>query len=257
MNETKTIDFKEALVALVDERRTQGEAHPDAAELARFRARELAEDDAERVREHLLTCRECLEQVRNPAVFTQPPSEFERAAFWRALRPELPPGATPAPARPRPSRTLYALAAGLGGVALSLGLLSLEQGRTISRQREVLAAQQGPIANAPIFDLTAGTKRSGGPAPPPLALPAGQGFTLVLTPEERVSAGRFELVVARAGGEVLRTIPDLHPHPEDGTFTLWLPAGTLPEGELTLELRALGGTASRPVEAFRVVVGGD
>ncbi len=85
--------FREVVRALAETQETRG-AHTTLEEWTAYRRGELPEEESGRLREHLLACSECLDQVLlDPAVYCrsapQDPhqvSEFELAAARRALR---------------------------------------------------------------------------------------------------------------------------------------------------------------------------
>lgn len=250
----RTADFKTVLVDWVDDQRAMTAEHPDPETLARLRRGELPAAEAQSVREHLLGCRECLALWRDPEAFAPqgPRSDFELAAFWRTLEPRL--EKTPAPVTepaplakilPFPQRSAFfavaaSLAAGVVGLALWGAGLQAKLGE-LSR----------PVANAPIIDLAERPTRSG-TGDELVTLPAGTGFTLVLTPAEVPVFASYELRIVAAGERVVSTLRGLAPHAEDATFSLWLPAGALPAGELRLELVGVEDGQETPLGEYRV-----
>lgn len=111
--------------------------HPTPEELEAYHAKELSPEEEERIREHLVACRECADLVLDLQAFSvaarKPDAgvvDFEQAAAWRDLREKLPfrPEPIVEPAAPEPRRRRSALRpawgiAALLAVAISGGLV--------------------------------------------------------------------------------------------------------------------------------------
>ncbi len=251
-------DFRAAFAGFVEERASGAPVHATAEALAALRAAELEPAAAEAVRGHLLGCRECMERFRAPADFEPAPAaDFEAAAFWRSLVPriaalEAQRRGTAAPTAPRVRQPRQALLAASLAAVVGLGLVAAVERSVVLEQRRTIASLRQPTANAPIVDLAGEAMRSGGG--PSFEAVAGAGFTLVLTPTEPAAAGSFELTIAAPGGIPEITVTGLTPNPADGTFSLWLPAGSLTPGEHRLSLRRLEPAGRVLVEEFRLDV---
>ena len=279
----KRIDFKAALVDLIDEARDPAVSHPEDDELRQFQLRQLPVEEAERLRGHLLTCRECFARLReldSPA----PPetgADFELAAFWRGLWPRVAaeeadgPGAPadpeqptvtspparilplrtaqtspPAPATASPRRFPLALAATFLTATLGLSLWIAIQNRALQDQRRTLHELTQPQGNVPILDLSTASARGAG-AGELVEAKADEGFLLVLTPAQVTGEGTCTLRILDAAGREVRTVSGLARNSQDATFSLWLPRGALAAGDYQLELRDATGHS----ETFRLRIG--
>ena len=238
------VDFKTAFVDFVDSAEDVG-PHPDPGELRRFQAGELPETEAERLREHLLGCRECMAYLRSPESFavTDPKTDFEIAAFWRGLRPDLKPSRVRQGSR---QRGVYALAAGLAAGVLGLGTWSAMQSRTI-------ATLSAPRPNVPIHDLSAADAR-GGPVRHPASLVAGVGGVLVLTPTAVPEQTEYGLRILGPGEAAIHTVHGLVPDPHDQTFSLDVMPGFLEPGAYTVELYGNGPGGKTALGTFHLSV---
>jgi hypothetical protein len=87
--------------------------HPTPEELEAYHAKELSPEEEERIREHLVACRECADLMLDLqslyAAANQPETgvaDFEQATAWRDLREKLPfrPEPIVEPAAPEPRR---------------------------------------------------------------------------------------------------------------------------------------------------------
>jgi hypothetical protein len=243
------IDLKATLVEAIDET-WRASAHPDPEDLERLRRGELEEERAEPLREHLLGCRECMTRWQSPEAFADAAvGEFERAAFWRGLKSRIEADAGEPKEASRTSvgswlqRFSPWLAAACLVAVAGLSAWVRTQQHELSR----------PRANAPIYDLDAAFEPRDGSAQELLEVPAGIGFTLVVTPDA-AAAGPYELGIVDASGREVHTVRGLVPHPVDRTFSLWLPAGALAAGDYRLELR---GGGRQPIESYGLRVASD
>jgi hypothetical protein len=244
------IDFKATLVEAIDET-WRASAHPDPEDLERLRRGELEEERAEPLREHLLGCRECMTRWQSPEAFAGASAgELERAAFWRGLKPRL---ETRAGEPKRTSRTSAATRLQRFSPWLAAACLVAVAGLSawVRTQQHELSR---PRANAPIYDLDAAFEPRDGNTQELLEVPAGIGFTLVVTPNATTAAGPYELGIVDASGREVHTVRGLVPRPVDRTFSLWLPAGALAAGDYRLELR---GGGRQPIESYRLRVAPD
>ncbi|HRC86894.1 MAG TPA: zf-HC2 domain-containing protein [Thermoanaerobaculia bacterium] len=253
MTEPPEMDFKSAFVDLLDAEAVESEHHPEPELLARLHRGELAGEQAEALREHLIGCRPCFARYHSPEAFAAPGpgSDFELAAFWRSLRPRL------MEARqekaPHRARWPLALAAGLALACLGLAFWALLAQSHLAASRRQLAELAGPQANARIYDLKpVGSMRGGSGAP--LEVPQG-GFTLLLAPQGSPSGATYSLVIQDAAGREVQLIRGLAPDTEDGTLAVWLPRGLLAPGKYRLELYRDGEPAPRErVGEYHLVV---
>jgi len=162
------------------------------------------------------------------------PADFETAASWRALRPRL---------EPRRWQLPPALA------ALLLVAVAGSSGWYLGRQGPSAGLSE-PRPNARVVDLFGEASRRTPDGRPQVVAVADAGVLLVLTPAVVPEAPSYKARILDAGGEQVRMVPGLAPHPADQTFTLFLPPGALPDGVYRIELFA-GGSAE-PIAAYRV-----
>jgi hypothetical protein len=250
------IDFRQALTAWVEEEGRASGGHPDAETLRDYRDGLLAPDEEAPVDEHLLACRQCFGLAQDLAAFFQarraaagPPAavaDFESAAFWRALRPRLPPREAPAERRRAAGAVAkrwhlpVAVAASVLLTALGFSFWMADQQRALAANEVRMAALQAPRPNTRIYDLFLDTsERSGESQPQPVALPAGS--MLLLTPRDFGDFPGYAVEILDAGGKRAWAGGGFAPDPEDGTLTLWLPPDFLEPGEY--RVRLLGGDA--------------
>lgn len=259
MSQQQLVDFKTTFVDLIDGAMDPG-THPNTGELRRFHAGELPEEGAERLREHLLYCRECVAYLRSPESFADrdPKSDFEIAAFWRGLRPSLevtPPSRgvghrsiehQPGGHRPDGHRPLYALAASLAVGLLGLSLWTVLQSRAI-------ATLSAPRPNVPIHDLRTADAR-GESVHKPTEIQADVGGLLLLTPTAAAEHPEYSLRILDGDGTRVRTIPGLVPDPREQTFSLNVLPGFLEPGDYTIELHGNGTNDEAALGTFPLKV---
>jgi hypothetical protein len=248
--EGSAADLKRALREIVAA--GTGEEHPAPEELLAYAARALPPAAAERVREHLTLCEECLGLFLDIGSLTpEAPGDAaaagETAAAWEQLATVLasepasrPEAAAERPAvlsfRPRigaPPRALYALAASLLLAVVGLGFW-------VGSLRRELSALQAPQVNVQVIDLyPASGERSTGAATEAPALGAeGERVTVILNPGGELHGEAFTVEVLGEDGRRLWAGSDLSPN-RYGSFTLLLPRRLLAAGARTIRLYGL------------------
>ena len=239
---SKLPDFKTTYVALVEAEKAAADGHPDLDDLiACHRGGELAAEDQSRVHAHLLECRECatavaeLESFRKAACGEPQSVDFETVASWHALRRRL------------GKRRWYfptALAASFLAAVLGLSTWIVVQQRTLAEHRK-------PRPNAAIVDLIEDASRRAGGPPQEIGAPAA-GVTLVLTPDVVPAFPSYEITILDSTGSVVRTVSGLENQPENDTFTVFLPPGSLAAGDYRIELHGRGDESGEPIASYRI-----
>lgn len=228
--------------------------HPPPDELLDYHEGALSPGAEERVREHLVHCRECSDAVLDFAAFPalEPPEEGRRLTKrnlderWRELSLELDRRARPAWQR---HEVLLPLAAVLLVAAVALGAWG------VGLQRQV-AELQGPRSDTYLVaDLRpeGRTFRGGGEVVEVPAWAERLAVLLPVAPGELEGLSDFTVTVrGPRGGTVVEGVR-VRPNPE-GDFTLTLPRRLLPPGEYRVELRGARGGERVPVARYPVTV---
>lgn len=217
--------------------------HPDLDHLLAYRAGELADEEASRLQDHLVQCRECADLVLEAAVFEDPEthaprtSDIERVTVWRGLRKSFRHGA--------PVPILTAVAAVLVlAVGVSIWML----------QTRSVTPAPGVEALGPIYDVYSASRvRSGAREPEPVVFPPGvDQVTVILTPERVPTFPRYAAEVETPEGSVLR-LDDLYRSPANG-FHLGLSRAAVTEGTLSVRLLGVDDGATTEIDRFEVPV---
>jgi hypothetical protein len=215
--------LRDALAAELAERGTEG-PHPDAEMLRAYRGDALENEHEEAVRRHLLTCPRCLEDFfALEGEEVPPPSEFERAAAWRALRSRL-----PAPGPPLRSRWVERWAA-----LFLCALLAAYCAWTTLEIRELSQPQLDSV----IWDVLPGEER-GGASPEEISWKPGGQLNLVLPYPGEGTYSRHGVEVLGPGGKTWRSGPRILAV-ELETWILTLPARYVEPGEIRIRLYGL------------------
>lgn len=253
-------DFKTSYAALVEESRAASGPHVLPEEVAALEQGDLQEPERSRVRGHLLACRDCFEIWRDFKSFAAADAaplaasvgDLEAARFLRRLRPRLD-RAEGAPRRASAALAwrlpLAAAASLIAVVGLSIWVVALQ--RTVADRDRTIAELAVPRPNAPIYDLTIDTSLRSGGEPQVPEVPAGTGFTVVLTPQQLANPGVYQLKIFDPKGVARHTIRGLERNVEDDTFTVWIPPDFLGPGEYRLELSA-GTDGSDSIATYRL-----
>jgi hypothetical protein len=245
-------DLDDAIRELAAEDRETLAEHPDPEALLAYHEGALAEDQADRVQEHLARCPDCAQAVLDFAAFPglEPPgaehrlSPAEVRSRWRELERRL-----ARPARPVWQRhhVLLPLAAAffLAAVGLAVWAGSL---------RERVERLEGPRGD--VFVVGAlrpeGASLRGG-EPPEVPDWAGRVVVYLPLPPGGSDHPAYEVdAVSRAGRRVLAGLP-VRPSPE-GLVALDLPRELLGEGEVTFELFGLERGSRREVARYPLSV---
>jgi Putative zinc-finger len=248
--EERASEFSDTLLELI-EASPEPVDHPSPEQWIAYHRGELADDEAARLQEHLVRCRDCFDLAAGAAAFAQPDEEpnagqeVETAALWRLLRPRLAPSSpgnvraiSPGPRR-RPSwgSRLPSLLAASFFVAL-VGLTAWNL-----RQRSVLEALRQPQPNAPIFDIGSVERAPGGRE---WTVPA-RPLMLVLRPSKELPAYRLVIRDDAAGREI--SSHELRPN-QDLVLTLYFPE--LKPGRYRLEISSARGGGVLETRLLRV-----
>jgi len=221
--------------------------HPDPEELAAYHAGELPPAEEERLRDHLVACRECagllldLDGLADPG-FGAGTGSDDQEVVWQRLREEIQGKAPVVPLR-RPARAAPrwkpALAAALLAATLGLSLWVASLRRTV----EDLSR---PQLNAPVLDLYSGTARGAGSPPPVFTVPReARFFTVILNPAGQRRYEGYRVEILRPDGGRVWSGEGLERN-AFGSFSLTLPRGAIGPGEY--RIRLLGRTG-RDVES--------
>ncbi len=266
----KKADFKRSLAAWAEQERRASDDHPTAAALDDYRRGVLPPAAKEELKEHLVLCHPCFDQVRDldafhrvrsadggPASRSPAVADFETAAFWRTLRPRLEARpATPAVRRPGGRRSgawrlPAAVAASVLVTALGFSFWVGSQHRALAASEARLAALQAPRPNARIYDLYVDTsERSGENRPQPVEVAAGS--MLILTPRDAGDYPEVAVEIYDAAGSQAWAGSGFAADPVDGSFTLWLPPELLPPGDYRVRLVGRGADTSELIEEYEV-----
>jgi len=211
--------------------------HPEIDQLVRYHAGELTEAREERVRDHLVTCRECTETLLDLDRFVAAGADREATTTAPA------PAPSPAGGRRRP---LLAMAAALLIVAVALGVWLAREHRAAERLRQRVATLSAPRPDVPIVDLLPDSSIRSEAGREPATLPPGEEYvTLVLNLPRAAEVDAFEAEVVDPRGTVVWDGPIQRSR--FGTFTLGLWRRSLPPGRTLIRLYGLGenGTDGR------------
>jgi hypothetical protein len=285
---TKASDFKTAFAAMMRAEPSVADGHPTIDELIAYRAGELPATERERLQEHLAACKECFEELRELDAFAAVPTaeaavsgsgvvDFEVAAFWRQLRPQLAlePGSEEEPSTPEPTvaatgstpstvtvrripattplwRRPAAIAASFLVTVVGLGALLLLQQHRLADQGQTIAELTRPRPNPEIFDLYPDGSERSGAASEIRSFEGPAGATLIITPREPGDYPDYRVEIVDADGEEVWSGSGFEKHPVDGTFSLWLPPGAFPPGEYRVRLSGVAGGSSELLEEYVV-----
>lgn len=250
--------LKTGIRGLAAEARRGLEPHPSPGELLDYQAGDLAEEERERLQDHLALCPGCARTVLDLSAFpdVEPLREEDRladsalASEWRRFQDRA--GAAPAPRRPAlffPPRLAWALAASL---LLAVAGLSIRVGRL----RDEVNTLSGPRVNVLVADLVPrdeAVERSpdGEEA---IRVPEGaERLLLVLNLAEAPSYPGYRIEIAALGGTRIWSHEGLRPS-ADGNFTLEVPRRLLADGRYVIRLYGLKGNAATRVAEYAVRV---
>ncbi len=255
MSET-TADFRTSVTKLVEATREQSATHPDLERWMAYRDGKLPAAEQERLRRHLVGCRECVALVLDLETFSRPEasdragiSEFEVAAAWRAVRSALPEEVRPQRRWQGPT----ALAASLLAAVLGLSTWLAIEHRTTTGLRRTVAELSQPQINVPIEDLWPDTATRGGLQPAVEVLRAGRSFTLVLNLQELREFPDYQVEIIDSEGTEIWSSTGLEMS-SFGNFTLGIPRGFLPAGEYGVRLYGLDGERNVPLQDYAVEI---
>jgi hypothetical protein len=232
--------------------------HPNPEHLAAYHAGELPLEDAERLQDHLVTCRECagllldLDRLADPEFGAEAIPEAVKVDLWQRVAADIrKEDSAPAPVVPlrRPApRWPQALAAALLAAVLGLSLWVVSLRQTVHDLSQ-------PQLNAPVLDLYAGAVRSETNTPVPSVPPDVEVFTVVLNPAGQRRYDQYRVEIAREGGGVVWSGEGLEPNPF-GSFSLTLSRQRLEPGEYRFRLFGRSGGAEQRIEDYGLRVEG-
>ena len=228
---------------LHEEARARAGPHPEMEDLADYLGGALDGEAEERLRDHLVGCRECADRVLEMRPLMQPDerpepgvADLEIEAAWRRLQDRT--AADRAVAGP--SRALRALAASLAVAALALGLWvgRLQQINQALRSR--VAEASAPVPNLPAFYLN-GATRAADAVDRTLDVPrAAPSFALFFSIAEAEADGEYGVRFFDPGGGLVLESDGLVMS-DSGGLRLGLPRDLLPAGVYRVVLRARRG----------------
>lgn len=249
-------DFEDALRQevrqMASEARDQLDGHPSPKTLLAYETEELSEQEAAKVRSHLVVCRECARAVLDLAAFpdiepapgVEPLSAEQEEAQWGRLLDRIAreeDRAAPGSGSLAGWRTLQLLAAGLALLCLALGFW-------VYRLEQRPGTGEGPTANLYVTELLPvdtpvlrGVQRVRVP-------PGMRSVVLLLIVSDLRPFDDYRVRVRRGGegGEVAWEQIGLV-RGSEGYFTISVPRGLLPTGRYRLVLEGL-----RPGETERL-----
>ncbi len=268
--DVKNADRRDPLRAAVcsssAEARAGGDVHPSSDLLLAYHDQELADGEAEAVREHLALCAECacraldLEPLSRRALAEDEglPSEEEA---WQAARRALdvegllhggsgsPAGMAEASWLSREwlsgPRLAWAAAAVLLLTTVGLSLRLADAGRSLADAGRSLAELERVRANVPLLDLhplSASIQRAEG-SPPHASAAAGGDLVLILHLLDPGSYARYRLAAFAAGdleGQAAWSTDALERSAE-GDFTVLLPPRLVAAGDYRIRLYGIDG----------------
>lgn len=254
--------------------------HPPVATLTAHLRGELPPDQADRVREHVAGCDDCIELLLDLDAFERPAdaaevagSSAERSDSWQRLlaqrpwddpailspseRPATsPPASPPSPAtraaereparrdrrRPLPWRTPL-IAASLAAAALT-GLWALHLHRQLTT----------PDPDHPVIDLVPGGVTRGGDPVVAFEVPRDASFTALIVPDAEGPFEHYQAVLLDAEGDevwrgTLRPREPADPYP---TLSLALSRRLLDQRSYTLRLWGMEGDQRTEAGSYRV-----
>ena len=224
--------------------------HPTPEELDAYHAKELSSEEEERIREHLVACRECADLVLDLQAFSvaarQPDTgvvDFEQAAAWRDLREKLPfrpePGTEPVKTIPR-RRGFFAPLRSARGIAAVLAV-AVVSGVLVYQLREPVKVQEVTVDPW-------GSFRGGEGESQTISLPAK--IWLRVPPDDSSPDYRADLY---QGEQKVETISDLRKD-DLSNVLLELPSGCLEPGEYEIRLAGLEDGQERVIETYRILI---
>ena len=231
--------------------------HPSSAQLLDYVTDELAEQESERLREHVAACPGCAAQLLELGAFpdVEPPpvrrlseEDVERslARFRAEIRNRGLSLASPRAGAPAGLLRWLARAAALAIVLLG----GLSVGRALRSGPPGPQVQLNPVIAELAPSADRATRSDGGVS---IRVPAGaDGIVLVLGLADGRELEAYSAEIRRArGGAPLWSGQGLGRRPE-GSFVIVLPRGLLPDGELAIELSGRSGDRSLLLATYRL-----
>ncbi len=242
--------FRESLEALAREAAPSG-PHPSAPELDAYRSGQLSGGDESRMLDHLVGCRDCVDQLLllDPWAATEGSGEgsdnlvdFEAHLAWREMQARV--REMELRRRVQRWRVPIALAASLLVAALGVS------GTMAIHHRTLVSELTRPQPNAPVEDLFANRGRSGGTsALTTVEVPAGAtSYTLILSVAQEYPEYEVQILDS-AGDEVLWSSREVEID-SYGAGTLGLSRHFLGAGMYRVRLWGLGGERPELIEDY-------
>ncbi len=255
----RNVDRSDPVIAAVREwsaeARTRETAHPTPDVLLAYHHRQLADAEAEALREHLALCTECARRALDLAALSgrelpegEARSSARAADAWpgtrRALAAEgLLRASHPAPVEASRFRRLslfgprlaYAAAAVFLLTSVGLSLRLAEAGRTLAELEQARAN----VVLVDLHPLAAGAQRADD-LPPPRAAAAGEYLVLILHLLDPGTFDRYRAQILDQEGRTVWSTESLRRTPETD-FTVLLPRRLLAGGRYRVRLHGLDG----------------
>ena len=248
----------ETLHQAIEEILVKSDTHPDADELVAYHEGTLSADDAQRVQDHLLACRECaalvadLEGLGDPDFGADETIPEETAELvWKNVRQQMRREEGPSNVVSLRGRMRAPdLPSWVRPLAAMLVVSTLALSGWVAYLRGQVRDLSSPQLNAPILDLyPAGSTRGEGQAVQTVP-PDARLFTVVLNPAGRPAFEEYELQIVDTEGKEIRRDGGLKPN-SYGSFSVTLSRDLLGPGDFRVRLVGIdSGGGRQTVEEY-------
>ena len=237
--------------ALIAEAETRAGAHPCLDALASYQEGALEPAAEDEIRDHLVGCRRCAEQLLDLRPLAQPEApregvtDLEIESAWRRFESLA---ATELPTR-SPPRSGWAMAVAASVAVLALGLWAGRLQQEKSALRQEMAELSRPVVNLPSFHLGETTRAEA--FQQQIVVPPQAAYFVLLLPVLEVSpAAEYAVEFIDHRGDVVLESRGLVMS-ESGNLQLGLRRGALPAGTYRIVRKASVGDGWQPVQEFR------